>query len=124
MPAREITIPVLVALAVKAVYSSCALVADRAGKAGAIGHERTRSACTGEAEQDALGCSAVTWSVADAVDRDYAADRFGAPQRRLRSPHDLDPRGEVCIEDLEPWRVTGRRIVDLDAIDEDEGVIG
>src|SRR5690606_16394817 len=57
-------------------------------------------------------------------DVDHAADRVGAVERALRPPENLDPLDVGDREDREIELVAGaRRIVDADAVDEDEGVL-
>ena len=45
-------------------------------------------------------------------------------KRRLRPAHDFDARGEIGVEQLEARRVAGGRVVDLDPVDEQQGVVG
>ena len=88
-------------------------VPKAAGGAGSAKAERTR-----------LRAGRMAAILIDAVDRNHAADRLGSPQRGLRAAHDLDARGEVGVQKLEAGDVPGRRVVDADAVDEQQGVVG
>ena len=72
----------------------------------------------------ALCACAIARRIVEAIDGDDAADRLGAPQRGLRSADNLDPRGKIGVEDLVAGCVARGRIVDLDSVDEQQGVIG
>ena len=49
---------------------------------------------------------------------------MGAPKGRLGSPDDFDAAGKIGVEKFEPWRVAGGRVVDSNAVDEEQGMIG
>ena len=64
-----------------------------------------------KAERSAFGGRAIAAARLEAVDGDDAADRFRAPQRRLRPADHLDPGGEVGIQDLKSRSVARGRVV-------------
>ena len=124
-PRGEVAIAVALAVAGKAVDAVAALPGD-AERHAAIG------AAEGGARGAAVRAEAARLDVEDAaaaarrgaVDRDDAADRLGPPQRRLRAAHDLDPAGEVGIEQFEARGIARGGIIGADALDEEEGVVG
>jgi hypothetical protein len=124
-PAGEIAVAVLVAARrAEAVDAGRALEPDRAGEARLVQYQRPGCARPSEAEGPALGCGGIARLLVGTVDGDHSADRFRAPQRRLRSTNDLDPRSDVGIQKLETRGVARCGIIGADAVDEQQGVIG
>src|SRR6476660_8792762 len=99
-PDREVSIAVQVARAFDAVDAGGALDADGAAEACPIADDRCRGVGASEAERSHFAARGITRSIVEAVDRDDSADRFRAPQGRLRPTHDLDSRGEVGVQYL------------------------
>src|SRR3546814_12070408 len=62
-----------------------------------------------------LGADAICWN--PRCDRDDASQRFGPPQRRLRTAQQLDLRDIVGTQCLKPRFIARCRIIGLDAID-------
>src|SRR4029453_11761107 len=121
--AGQVAISVLVTLALEAVDSGRTLPAQGPGETSLVRSCCSRTAGAEETERSALGSGAITGCLGKTVDRDNAADRLRTPQGRLRPSNDLDPGGEVRVEDFEPWCVTGGGIVDLDPVHEDDAVV-
>ena len=121
----EISVTILVAAGrAEAVDSGRALPADCARAAGIAAGERGRRARSRKAERSTFGRRGISRRVIEAVDSDYAADRIRTPDGRLRTSNHFDPRGEIGVEQLEAGRISGRGIVDLDPVDEEQAVIG
>ena len=58
-----------------------------------------------------------------AAHRDDAAQRLGAPERRLRAADQLQPAEPAGGQRVEAARIGGGDVVEGDAVDEDEGVV-
>ncbi len=120
--AGKVAIAIAVATTAETVDSASTLEADRSGEASAVRAQTERSARPDKPERACLERRRMAGRVIETVDGDHPADRLAAPQRGLRPAHDLDPRRDIGVEQLEPREVPCRRIVGADAVDEQQGV--
>src|ERR1700740_864650 len=93
-PPRQVAIAILVALAIETVDTGRTLEADRARQTGIVRNQRLRGTRTRKAEQTSFAARRIARRVVDTVDCDHSADRFRAPQGRLRPTHNFDSRRE------------------------------
>src|SRR5437763_13105795 len=93
---------IAVTIAVAAdVDAGGALPAQRSGEANVAGRERSVGLGSEEAKAADLALRADTGGIARrSVDRNHAAYSLRSPQCRLRTPDNLDPRGEIGVQQL------------------------